>query len=384
MSLATTCTACGTVFRVVQDQLKVSEGWVRCGRCTQVFNALEGLFDLDRDTAPGSLSGELGEATTRVKAAPGSSSAPAASPKDSLGAARALAAAPGIERPEDNALRRPPAGASQGSVRGTGVKEAWGDSAFPSEDPDPERQDPSLVERLGSELFPERHGITSAARNSRYTAIEPAGFGAMRHDSELQAESDIPSRPLDSGVSFEESAPLRHETSGAPEFVRHADRLERWNRPRVRLLLSLASLALMATLVLQMAHHWRNGIAARWPDTLPLFAQWCELASCSIEPPRRIDDIALESSSFARIAGVDQFRVSVVLRNRSVMAVAMPWVDLSLTDASGNLLVRKALSPEDFRVAGRVLEPAGEAQLQLILAAGTPLVTGYTVEVFYP
>ena len=52
MSLATRCVSCGTVFRVVQDQLKVSEGWVRCGRCGDVFNALEGLFDLDRESAP--------------------------------------------------------------------------------------------------------------------------------------------------------------------------------------------------------------------------------------------------------------------------------------------------------------------------------------------
>ncbi len=52
MSLATRCTACSTVFRVVQDQLKVSEGWVRCGRCNEVFNALEGLFDLERDSPP--------------------------------------------------------------------------------------------------------------------------------------------------------------------------------------------------------------------------------------------------------------------------------------------------------------------------------------------
>ena len=52
MSLATRCTACGTVFRVVQDQLKISEGWVRCGRCKEVFNALEGLFDLDREAPP--------------------------------------------------------------------------------------------------------------------------------------------------------------------------------------------------------------------------------------------------------------------------------------------------------------------------------------------
>ena len=50
MSLATRCTACGTAFRVVQDQLKVSEGWVRCGRCGEVFNAVAGLFDLERES----------------------------------------------------------------------------------------------------------------------------------------------------------------------------------------------------------------------------------------------------------------------------------------------------------------------------------------------
>lgn len=53
MSLATRCTECGTVFRVVQDQLKVSEGWVRCGRCSAVFNALENLCELDGETAGG-------------------------------------------------------------------------------------------------------------------------------------------------------------------------------------------------------------------------------------------------------------------------------------------------------------------------------------------
>jgi predicted Zn finger-like uncharacterized protein len=51
MSLATRCPACGTIFRVVQDQLKVSEGWVRCGQCHEVFHGIEALFDLDSDPA---------------------------------------------------------------------------------------------------------------------------------------------------------------------------------------------------------------------------------------------------------------------------------------------------------------------------------------------
>ena len=39
MSLITRCPACGTMFKVVTDQLKISQGWVRCGHCTEVFDA---------------------------------------------------------------------------------------------------------------------------------------------------------------------------------------------------------------------------------------------------------------------------------------------------------------------------------------------------------
>lgn len=65
MNMATRCVACGTIFRVVQDQLKVSEGWVRCGRCDEVFNALEGLFDLDRERPPPWQPGDADKAPKR-------------------------------------------------------------------------------------------------------------------------------------------------------------------------------------------------------------------------------------------------------------------------------------------------------------------------------
>src|SRR4051812_33647636 len=39
MSLITRCPACGTMFKVVPDQLRISEGWVRCGHCSDVFDA---------------------------------------------------------------------------------------------------------------------------------------------------------------------------------------------------------------------------------------------------------------------------------------------------------------------------------------------------------
>jgi predicted Zn finger-like uncharacterized protein len=43
MSLITRCPACGTMFRVVPDQLRISEGWVRCGQCAEVFDAARNL-----------------------------------------------------------------------------------------------------------------------------------------------------------------------------------------------------------------------------------------------------------------------------------------------------------------------------------------------------
>lgn len=39
MSFVTRCTACDTLFKVRADQLKVSDGWVRCSQCAAVFDA---------------------------------------------------------------------------------------------------------------------------------------------------------------------------------------------------------------------------------------------------------------------------------------------------------------------------------------------------------
>ena len=39
MSLITRCPGCETSFKVVPDQLLLSEGWVRCGQCDLVFDA---------------------------------------------------------------------------------------------------------------------------------------------------------------------------------------------------------------------------------------------------------------------------------------------------------------------------------------------------------
>jgi len=52
MSLVTRCPACTTTFKVVRDQLRISDGWVRCGRCSHVFDATLDLHE-SSDGTPG-------------------------------------------------------------------------------------------------------------------------------------------------------------------------------------------------------------------------------------------------------------------------------------------------------------------------------------------
>jgi len=70
MSAITQCPACGTRFKVGQEQLDAYHGMVRCGRCQTAFNALERLQDnepspqLDLPIAPEADSGGGLPATT--------------------------------------------------------------------------------------------------------------------------------------------------------------------------------------------------------------------------------------------------------------------------------------------------------------------------------
>ncbi|RMX04316.1 DUF3426 domain-containing protein [Corticibacter populi] len=43
MSLVTRCPACGTRFKLAPQQLQASDGWVRCGRCSGIFDATQYL-----------------------------------------------------------------------------------------------------------------------------------------------------------------------------------------------------------------------------------------------------------------------------------------------------------------------------------------------------
>jgi len=311
MSLATRCSACGTVFRVVQDQLKVSEGWVRCGRCQEVFNAVEGLFDLDREAPPTWPQPEESAAATVAHEAPDPTNTPS------------------LEAAENPLLHTEDAPPSVG----------FADARFHSElPPDPE-----------------------AARADDADAGDP---------DRVDDDSGAPTRPP--------------ADEPAPHFMRAGALAQRWEHPRRRAGLGIAAVALGLLLVAQLGILLRTDLAARWPATRPLLNGLCRLAACTIEAPRRLDQLAVDSSGLVRLEGQGMYRFEVVLRNRAAHDVMLPALDLTLTDASGSIVTRKVVRPTDLNARSVSIAAASELPLNTLLATGDARIAGYTVDLFYP
>jgi len=64
MSLITRCPSCETLFKVVPDQLRISDGWVRCGQCEEVFDASRHLLS---EAYPSTIMMDIPPVTEPVK-----------------------------------------------------------------------------------------------------------------------------------------------------------------------------------------------------------------------------------------------------------------------------------------------------------------------------
>jgi hypothetical protein len=233
--------------------------------------------------------------------------------------------------------------------------------------------------RIDAHLFKPRRRPATKSLSER----DRPDFSDARFDSDLMAyEEDAAvgdAAPEAPGVD-----PSDAEAHPAPGFLREAERNARWQRPSVRIALSLGAAALTIVGVLQMAHHFRDAAAVRWPGLRPVLTQWCGIAGCTIEPLRRIEAVSVESTGLAKAPGTEAFRLAVGLRNRSSVPIALPWIELSLTDGTGHLVARKALAAAEFKPPSPLLQPGADIVLQTLLSARGLQVTGYTVEVFYP
>jgi len=360
MSLATRCPSCGTVFRVVPDQLRISEGWVRCGRCSGVFEATEALFDIDTG------------APMRLAPATPPPPPPARAQDDEDD---------GLPTPKDWAARsaalppRPPPPAPPPPAPGERVEPRLdGPAAWPAPAAADQREEPLL--RAPSADADDDIVITDHAP-------PPADAAAALAASVAAARHPVPAAPPPAAAEPAVAEPAA-AAPVAPSFVRAAERAQRWRSPAARGLLAGAVAVLAVLLALQAARIWRDPLAAQLPAMLPALQALCRATGCTVQPLRRLDALGVDSSALNRVEGSSLYRLQVVLRNRADTAVMVPALELTLNDGQGQVVARRVLPLAELGAPQAVLQAGQELPLQALLSTGERRVDGYTVDLFYP
>lgn len=222
-------------------------------------------------------------------------------------------------------------------------------------------------------------------------------------DAEESVKPSLPSvefPSIDEAIGVKEAKPatpdLRVDQSSEVEddeepdaaedvsFVKAARRRAFWRKPLVRSGLVVLGLVLATALAAQVAVHERNRLAAVAPQLRPLLLALCEPLGCELAPLRQIAEVVIDSSSFNKARG-DSYVLAVTMKSRSTVALEMPAVELTLTDAQDQPVLRRVLLPADMG-APQELAAGGEwsASVSVLVTTGGARVAGYRLLAFYP
>ena len=361
MSLITQCPACGTMFRIVPDQLRISEGWVRCGQCDEAFDANAYLRTLDEAvlTPPAAQAPQATEPQAITAPAPHNPPPPPPSPPPAPVASLPLepeapSFAPTQESPlyDWGPLLQPPP--VEPAPAAAPADTAW-DAPTPGHVPD--------LAELG-DVSPGHDGAARVTEDGPEPELHHGATDTAGEDAP-QAEAALDAAPLPS-LSFM-PAPAKASRLGSKS-------------------LAALSAVLSLLLLLQVGLFARDRLAVAAPALRPLLDAACDVLGCRIAPPRQIESIAIDNSAFTNVkAGV--YKLSVTLKNAAAIELATPAVELTLSDLQDQTVLRRVLLPADF-AAATSMGAGAELSLSLALSvkpeALANRVTGYKLLAFYP
>jgi predicted Zn finger-like uncharacterized protein len=351
------------MFRVVADQLKISEGWVRCGHCADVFDATLYL----QPWIP-----------------PGTENTPE----------EFVAAAPEPEVvPEPESLAQDRVDDGGGRQVDVPMGEEWGtrsadEQALETLPPPVSFEEPEAVHEPDAEESDFHRELERfAAGLGRLSA---ARSGAVVSEATPVEAIDMPEAPAPQEIQISEATGFAASEQDVPEqepgFVRQARRRAFWQSTGMRVLLSLLVLLLAVLLAGQWALQQRDRLAALRPDLQPLLQQVCGYLGCAVAPVRRIDAVVIDSTALVRRLG-NFYSFDLVLKNTAPLPLAVPALELTLTDLGGAVIARRVFLPDEWPDAPPLLPAQGlvtvNFRLSLALDEATPMA-GYGALLFYP
>lgn len=321
MSGITACPQCQTRFRVTTEQLLARSGEVRCGRCSHVFNAYQ-TWEEEAPEKPVALVPETAQDEAHAE--------PVTEPEEEIH----------IDIPAM------PASADLDEVHDAYEAELdfHLEPADPLEEPGSDSPAPEIV----PEPVPE-------------TKAEPE-----------------PSPEPGVRVVRVQPSPERELARASPSTPKYAPP----PRPPLVWPMVLLNLLLMVFLLGQGVYFFRDRIVAHYPVTGAVMASACEVLQCRISLLKDLDLLGIESSDLHS----DPDRSSLVtltsvVRNRASHIQAFPSLELTLTNARDEVLVRRLFTPREYLPPATKIDqglPAkGEVAVKLLLDMGEVKADGY-------
>ena len=252
----------------------------------------------------------------------------------------------------------------------------------PTEEPAIEPVEPSsdaMTEPLEPEPLPEPEPFTPREP-------EPEAPAPILPPTPPAAVSPSPSPPMVEPPAPTPSRPL-------PPRPRPGTKLSLEPPPRPRQRLSrawaLGCFVLFVALALELVYGFRAPLAQRYPVTRPWLQAACARAGCTVPFPRDDSLLRLEDSELLEVPGrPNEIAVGARIRNLAAFAQEYPFIELTLTDNTGQAASRRVLRPTDYLgrpvAPGEALDPGADLAIQLRIETPQLHATGYELLLFYP
>lgn len=412
MALATKCPHCQTTFRVVNDQLKLRAGLVRCGHCKEIFNGIEHLLPpTPLEPKSAAAAEHAGGSATISAAAPSAApaitqhelvdvvktmmvSTPAPAVENEPGPAAETSFAYADSKPEiaeasdeaDHQAHHAIEAETTDTANDQIAKASGHDMAKSlaadlvdqqSDQPPREISHPTATSYWRKDIDHQPQGIAQdplqrmtlmdftrelpdqIESNADHTGHQEVDDGDYAQSVSINPQTDD---ELDAAIEDLQRKPWRkakkNRTSARdsyaetddeePNFVKRGRRQQRLGK-KIRLFLGVASVLLFLIALAQGAYIFRDQLAGMYPQTKPALVKMCEFLSCRIKLPAQISMISIESSELQTLAtGKDTFVLTALLHNKSRTAQEWPNIELTLNDNNEKPLLRRVFTPSDY------------------------------------
>jgi predicted Zn finger-like uncharacterized protein len=389
----TVCPKCALTLVVTAADLRVAQGYVRCGRCLNVFNALARLSEerpasaaADSTTAESQQPAEPEQLTAGT--APSGPSAPAAAPTPPSG--QAVPAEPATPLPSSTlddtgeieveldasilvTAARPPSAPEQSTANAAVAGESLPTEAI-------------VVEAAAPRDSPQQSTVESPPEPP--TATDDGGAGG--HAAGAGGEELVSPTPEIASVSpssgeppSPQHAPDAQQTNTPAESPESAFEIEA-RRPRAGLAWQLGAAALAIALALQIVNHHRDALAANPALGRPLTAAYA-LLGVKLVP--RWDVHAYEVRQLGASVGgaaAGEITVRASVKNSAALAQPLPLLRVTLQDRYGNRIAARDVPPDDYLPSsvarGSLLAAGSRVDATMVFVDPGPQAVGFEID----